>query len=281
MSLSSLVDRMAAVLARWRRARLLHPRGRSCTAEVVVWGTPGRPTGVGLVDRPGRYPALVRFSRGTPTPDGWPDVLGLAVRLYDADPAHPVDLLVSSSAAGPLRRHLPVPRRRFTGVYSTIMAYRAGRRRLWLAVLPDPASPDLGRSLADVDAALRTGTPRLRLAVASAVGPWRVFGEVRLGDPLDAGVDAATAFDPIGNLPAGLRATGPFARLRDRAYRGSRRARGATTRPDHPTGPPDPTRSDGPAQSGGPGRSNGPARSGGPGQSDGPAQSGGSTAVTV
>ncbi|MBQ1071658.1 phosphodiesterase [Micromonospora sp. C31] len=220
------VDRASAALTRLRRARLLHPAGRSFAGEVVVWGTAGPPTGVPLLDDAGRFPATVRLSKGVPTPGAWPDVLGLAVRLHRG-PGRPFDLLVSSSGAAPLLRNLPLPRRRFVGTYSTIMPLRAGRRRLFLAALADPDSPDLGRSLAEVTAAARADAPRLVLAVASAVGPWRPFGQVSLGGQLSARTDAALAFDPIGNLPPGLRAVGPIAWLREHAYRGSRRARGA------------------------------------------------------
>ncbi|MEH1101812.1 phosphodiesterase [Micromonospora sp. CPCC 205561] len=230
---ASLTDRAAvavehatAALTRLRRARLLHPAGRSFVGEVTVWGTPGPPTGVPLLDDPGRFPATVRLSRGVPTPEGWPDVLGLAVRLH-RDSGRPFDLLVSSSGAAPVLRNLPLPRRRFAGTYSTIMPLRAGRRRLFLAALADPDSPDLGRSLAEVATAARADAPRLVLAVASAVGPWRPFGEVGFGAQLSAREDAALAFDPIGNLPPGLRAVGPIAWLREQTYRGSRRARGA------------------------------------------------------
>ncbi|MEU7996812.1 phosphodiesterase [Micromonospora sp. NPDC049060] len=220
------VDRATAALTRLRRARLLHPAGRSFAGEVVVWGTPGPPTGVPLLDGPGRFRATVRLSKGVPTPGSWPDVLGLAVRLH-RDGGRPFDLLVSSSGAAPLLRNLPLPRRRFAGTYSTIMPFRAGRRRLFLAALADPESPDLGRSLAEVAAAARADAPRLVLAVASAVGPWRPFGQVSLGAQLSAREDAALAFDPIGNLPPGLRAVGPIAWLREHSYRGSRRTRGA------------------------------------------------------
>ncbi|MEH0973491.1 phosphodiesterase [Micromonospora sp. CPCC 205546] len=220
------VDRATAALTRLRRARLLHPAGRSFAGEVVVWGTPGPPTGVPLLDDPGHFRATVRLSRGVPTPQGWPDVLGLAVRLH-REAGRPFDLLVSSSGAAPLLRNLPLPRRRFAGTYSTIMPLRAGRRRLFLAALADPESPDLGRSLAEVSAVARADAPRLVLAVASAVGPWRPFGQVSLGAQLSASEDAALAFDPIGNLPPGLRAVGPIAWLREQTYRGSRRARGA------------------------------------------------------
>ncbi|MER7475534.1 phosphodiesterase, partial [Micromonospora sp. NPDC000018] len=88
-------------------------------------------------------------------------------------PGRPFDLLVSSSGAAPVLRHLPLPRRRFAGTYSTVVSFRTGRRRLLLAALADPESPDLGRSLAEVAAAARADAPRLVLAVASAVGPWR------------------------------------------------------------------------------------------------------------
>ncbi|MEH1167501.1 phosphodiesterase [Micromonospora sp. CPCC 205539] len=226
---ATAVVRAAAALTRLRRGRLVHPAGRSFTGEVQIWGTPGPPTGVALLDSPGRYPATVRLSKGVPTPGGWPDVLGLAVRVHtDTDTGRPFDLLVSSSGAAPGLRHLPLPRRRFSGTYSTIMCYRTRHRRLWLAALADPDAVDLGRSLAAVAAATRTDAPRLVLAVASAVGPWRPFGEVSLGAQLSARDDAALAFDPLGNLPPDLRVAGVLAWLRDQTYRGSRRARGAT-----------------------------------------------------
>ncbi|PZF87462.1 phosphodiesterase [Micromonospora deserti] len=220
------VEGATAALTRLRRARLLHPLGRSFTGEVTVWGAAGPPTGVTLLDRPGRYPATVRLSKGVPTPANWPDVLGLAVRLHRGA-ERPFDLLVSSSCAAPVLRHLPLPRRRFAGTYSTIMSYRTGRGRLYLAALADPESVDLGRDLAEVTAATRADCPRLVLAVASAVGPWRPFGQVSLGDQLSAQEDAELAFDPVDNLPAGLRMVGPLAWLRDHTYRASRRTRGA------------------------------------------------------
>ncbi|MGW8644899.1 hypothetical protein, partial [Micromonospora chalcea] len=165
----SAVERAAAALARLRHARLLHPAGRTFGGEVRIWGTPGPPTGVPLLDLPGRWPATIRLSKGVPTPGAWPDVLGVAVRLR-RDPEPPVDLLFSSSAAAPVLRNLPLPRRRFTGTYTSIMPFRAGGRRLFLAVLADPESPDLGRGLAEAGAAVAADEPRLVLAVASAAG---------------------------------------------------------------------------------------------------------------
>ncbi|MEV4714453.1 phosphodiesterase [Micromonospora sp. NPDC049374] len=230
-----ITERAARALARLRRGRMLHPAGRSFAGEVLVWGTSGPPTGVRLLDRPGHYPAIVRLSKGTPTPDAWPDVLGLAVRIH-RQAGRPFDLLVSSSAAAPVLRHLPLPRRRFTGTYSSIMSYRTGRRRLCLAALADPESPDLGHDLAGLSTAVAAGRPGLVLAVASAAGPWRPFGQVTIGDQLSARDDAALAFDPVGNIPEELRLAGPLAWLRQHTYRGSRRGRGATAQSGGSTG---------------------------------------------
>jgi hypothetical protein len=220
MPVPSAAERAAAALTRLRGARLLHPAGRSFAGEVMIWGTPGPPTGVPLLDDPGRYRATVRLSKGVPTPAGWPDVLGLAVRMH-RDGDRPFDLLVSSSGAAPVLRHLPLPRRRFTGTYSSIVSYRVGRRRLWLAALPDPDSTDLGRNLDEAAAATRADAPRLVLAVASAVGPWRPFGQVSIGTQLSAREDAALAFDPVGNLPDRLRAAGLIA-AQDQGVPGAR-----------------------------------------------------------
>ncbi|GIJ27536.1 hypothetical protein Vqi01_26980 [Micromonospora qiuiae] len=222
------------MLARLRRGRLLHPAGRSFSGEVFVWGVPA-PTGVRLLDEPGRYPATVRLSKGVPTPAGWPDVLGLAVRLHRPS-GRPFDLLVSSSAAAPLLRHLPLPRRRFAGTYSSIMSYRSARQRLWFAALADPESPDLGCDLTELTASARADAPRLLLAVASALGPWQLFGQVTLGDQLGAREDTALAYDPVGNAPEDLCLAGPLRWLREYSYRGSRRARKASAQSGGSTG---------------------------------------------
>ena len=59
--------------SRARGGWLLHPRGRTHRATVEAWG----------LLRPGRYAALVRLSKATPTPRHWPDLLGMGLRILD------------------------------------------------------------------------------------------------------------------------------------------------------------------------------------------------------
>ncbi|HYN96970.1 MAG TPA: phosphodiesterase, partial [Pilimelia sp.] len=118
--------------------RPLHPAGRTFTAEVEVWGGGERHWGAGLLDIAGRHEATVRVSKGAGTPDGWPDVLGLAIRVAGAGATGPFDLLLSSTGRAPGLRHLPTPRRDFTATYGSILPYHGRRGRVWLAALPAP-----------------------------------------------------------------------------------------------------------------------------------------------
>ncbi|WP_148086441.1 phosphodiesterase [Micromonospora sp. HM5-17] len=205
-------------IASWRGGRLLHPRGISFTGQADLWGR----LAVRLLGGPGRCPVTVRLSRGTPTPDGWPDLLGLAVRLHG--PAGPFDLLLSTTAERPLLRHLPVPRRDFAGPYGSLVGYRVDGRRVYvLARAPHP----LGRSLAELAAVAARGEVRLELLAAGVTGGWSTFGRITVGERLSAEVDAALAFDPDGAHRCALRPRGLIQRLRTVAYPLSQRTRGA------------------------------------------------------
>lgn len=211
--------------------RPLHPVGRAFTGQVAAWGTVGDPAwGATVLDRPGRYPAVVRVSKGAGTPPGWPDVLGLAIRLEL--PGGPFDLLLSSSGRPPGLRHLPLPRRGFTTVYGSLLAYRVTRdgqrRRVYLAALPDPGITDLGRTLADVADAADTPAGQMVLAAADPRGRYRPFAELTLDDPLPDG-DDALAFDPYRRHPADLRPEGLVQWLRGAVYRGAQRPRPGRT----------------------------------------------------
>lgn len=223
---AELLPALGRRLARWRGGRLLHPRGVSFRATVELFGPFARHV---LPGAPGRYAATARISRGVPTPEGWPDVLGLALRLHG--PAGPVDLLVSSAGRLPVLRHLPLPRFDLGGPYTSILSYRLGGRRVYLAALPERP---LGRTLDGVVRLAARGEAAVRLAVASAVGRWLPFGRVILDAQLSAAADAALAFDPTGNHPPELRTVGLIQRLRTITYAGSRHARGADEPPHQP-----------------------------------------------
>jgi hypothetical protein len=219
--------------ARARGARLLHPLGRTFTGELVTFGAPGRRWGAALIDEPATRPATVRVSKGAPTPAGWPDVLGLAVRVAVA--GRPVDLLLSTCAAPPVLRHLPLPRRDFGGRYGTLLACRAGGRRVFLATQPGPG---LGTTLEAVARAAAGPRVQLPLLVATRWGAWRAFALLRFGPALGADVDAALAFDPLVNHAPDLVPVGWLQRLRHRVYRASQQGRGRCTPPGvAPRGP--------------------------------------------
>ncbi|GAB3962893.1 phosphodiesterase [Plantactinospora veratri] len=209
---------MSSRLARWRGGRLLHPRGVSFTGEVELWGPLADP----LAGGSGRYPGTVRLSRGTPTPEGWPDLLGLAVRLHT--PGGPFDLLLSGTGRPPLLRHLPLPHRDFAGPYGSLLAYRFGGRRVYLLARADRP---LGASLDAVTEVAVRGEARLELLAAGWGRPWRAFGRVVLGTRLPAEVDAALAFDPDGRRGSALRPRGLLQWTRVRSYSSSQRGRGA------------------------------------------------------
>lgn len=225
---------LAARLAYARRHRILHPRGRSFAAEVHLWGLPGEPTGVHLLDRPARHRATVRLSKGTPTPTGWPDILGIAVRLHDVGPTGVFDLLLSTTGPGRILEHVPAPRRGFASRYGSILALHAAHDRWYLAALPDPESAPLGDTLDTVAAAAADGRASLLLAARRPHDSWQPYGRLRLGEPLNAAEEAALAFDPTRHQAPGLHPAGAVQALRGLTYRLSQRWRGVQS---EPTGP--------------------------------------------
>jgi hypothetical protein len=222
-----MVSFLVEAAARARHARLLHPRGRSFTAEWETFGGGRRRWGTTLFDVPQTLPALVRVSKGAPTPTGWPDVLGLAIRLPDS-----VDLLLSSSARMPVLRHVPLPRRDFGGGYGSLLAYRAGHDRVFLATKP---APGVGDTLDAVTRAATGDGLELMLMAATRWSGWQPVAAVRFGRLLDAETDAALAFNPIVNHAPDLVPVGWLQRLRGSVYWASQLGRGA--RPAGGTGP--------------------------------------------
>jgi hypothetical protein len=215
----------AKTVASIRRARAAHPRGGTFHATVRTAGGAG--CGVALLDEGGRYRALARFSRGLGLPEGWPDVLGIALRVYGgAGPDADLDLLVSTTLGrAPLIRHLPWPRRRWAVPYTTVAGYGTRQGRRYLALLPDPAAAHLGGDLATLAGAAASGQAAFRLAMAARRGDWRVLGRITVDEPVAPELDRTLAFDPVLRGAAELRTDGLLWRLRAAAYRGSRTGR--------------------------------------------------------
>jgi hypothetical protein len=230
---------LIAALTRVRGAKPMHPEGALFDAVLDRTGPP-RPWGVGWIDERSVDRVLVRLSRGAGLPAGWPDLLGLAIRVPAAGPgARPVDLLLSSTGRGRWSRMVPVLRRDAATVYSSIMSYGSPLGPVQFAALPERSGvPSEPTGLAGGVA--RQGL-RFTLAAGLEHGEWEPIGRLRLlapAAPLDPEVHVDAVLDP----PPGLTADGPMARFRRPAYAAARRARNA---PLH--APPAPPRPSGPA----------------------------------
>lgn len=208
-----------ALLARLRDARGFHPRGVAYRGIVRRAGLT-EPSGSPFLDGQGEHPALIRFSKGAGLPDPLPDVLGIAVRVLDADgPGRHRDLLFASSARRPGLRHLLVPGLRFASrLCSAILPYATPAGSVLLA-----AAAENGPSLDELDAG--AAPPPVRLLAATATGAWRNWAVVLPHERLSETESDALAFDPW-NAGADLRPSGLLNRLRHPAYAASRAGSG-------------------------------------------------------
>ena len=191
------------LLARARRDRALH-------ADGVVWAattTFVRPVaGVASLGAARPVDSLMRLSRAIGLPAAAPDVLGLALRLHDADgPGRPIHLLLASSPPPPLHCML-APARSFERTWFTgLLPYRVGECRTVLVARASGA----GRF------ALATADPGRRRP--------RPLAEIRVTGRLDPAPPEASSFDPVLHAAGGLRQdAGRLNGLRERAYRASR-----------------------------------------------------------
>ena len=204
----ALLAGVAALTGRVRTpARPLHPAGVVRRATIYRGGCPW-PTGVPFVDGAGPAPAVVRLSRSVGTPEGWPDVLGLALRV--PTPTGHGDLLLASTGRSRAGRWLLQPRVHQAGAtFASLMPYRSPTGPLLIAAWP---SPD-GRVFT--------------LAVARPWGDWSPFGHLEvLDEPVGPEDDPVISFDPVLNQVPGLESYAWAAALREGAYRAARRSRG-------------------------------------------------------
>ena len=194
------------LLARWRRAPAFHPDGVLYEGRTEVRG-PG-PLPVGEVD------CLVRLSKGIGTPQGVPDLLGIAVRLLHSPP---VDVLATSAPGGAgWRRFVLRPAARWGGTTLTSLMpwVRSGRRLTALVEAPkglDSPDPDV------LDGRLPL---TFRLRVVDKHGDAQA-GTITI---LRRSARDRPGFDPVLHAPPSWRlAPAWLSTIRERAYGGSRR----------------------------------------------------------
>ena len=194
-----------------RGERAVHARGRTFRGQAVLPG--GAETGAELLDEPGTYDAVVRFSRSVGLPPWLPDVFGLAVRLVDAHgPGAHQDLLLDVTRRAPIARRLPWPGRDATGrIYGSLLPYDVAGLRLLLGARAVPGTPPV-RSLDALPEQLE-----LALLVAPLRGRWREVGRVRTSAELPAPQGRRTRFTPA-MTGGGLQPAGPFQTWRAQSY---------------------------------------------------------------
>lgn len=213
-------------IRRVRGPRPIHTRGLWLEGGAVVHDH-GLRSGISWIDRPGSTPASARISRSAGTPDGLPDVVGLALRFHHAgsDPAPATfsDVLLSSTGWAFPTRFVLVPRFSASRApLTTMMPYLGdhgpvlvGARTLDPSGLPSSLR-GFGRSLGSSPwtLGLYFGTPR---------GPWQHFGTLTLA--LAPGSEHLR-FDAVLNPLAGARTYDWARKVREPSYALSRRGRG-------------------------------------------------------
>lgn len=168
-------------------------------------------TGVPFIDDAGPVAAIVRLSRSVGTPEPWPDVLGLAIRV--PTPSGHGDVLLASTGRSRAGRWALQPRVRVAGTtFASLMPYRSPTGPVLISARPEPD----GR--------------RFTLCVARPLGAWCRFADLVVHDePVGDRDDPIISFDTVLNQVPGLESYAWAARLREGAYQAARRSRGEQT----------------------------------------------------
>jgi hypothetical protein len=208
------------VLKVLRPDRPIHPAGVALTGTVERRpGSVG--SGIPWIDSAGIQMVSGRLSRSLGMPPGWPDILGLALRITTE--TGPADVLLASTPMSwPGRLVLTAHRYASNSRLTSLMPYKGPKGPVLLAARPEntgkglPATPDAFRR------ALATGTWTLGLYHARPTGRWIRFGTLVL--TLDPGKsDLSTRFDPLMHPLPGARTYKWAGRLRKPSYEVARR----------------------------------------------------------
>lgn len=188
-------------LARVRGAsKPLHPKGKVLLGTLTT-GLADESTGVAWLDHDVEHPGvIVRTSRAVGLPAPVPDIRGLAFRV--PSPGRPADILLASTGLGLVSRFVLTARRESGGPLSSLLPYRSPDGPLLLGARSD-------------------GGTGFDLLWASLAGGWRRFGHLAVGG--QEAPDQPIRFDPVHNVPPGLRQYAWVERLRSPAYATARR----------------------------------------------------------
>lgn len=201
-----------------RPNRPIHPVGVALTGTVQRHGRSAA-SGIGWIDSAGTNQVRARMSRSVGTPPGWPDIIGLALRITTE--TGPADVLLASTPLAWPGRLLLIPRRRASGNLTSLMPYRGGKGPVLLAARTEAPGPPLPAAPDGFRRALQSGTWTLGLYSARPMGRWTRFGTLTLAlDPDEA--DTATRFDPLAHTLPGAGNYRWASRLREPSYAAAR-----------------------------------------------------------
>ena len=183
-----------AAAKRVRPVRPIHPAGLHLQGRLERHDNSFE-SGIPWVDTPGSDEVEARLSRSLGLPAGWPDVIGLALRVGIQD--GPADILLSSTGMSRAGRYLLLMHRDArAAALTTLMPYEGAFGPVQLAArslrphLRLPAEPDGFRQ------ALGGSEWVLGLYHGRPDAGWHRFGTMALR-PMAGGGDSELRFDPI------------------------------------------------------------------------------------
>lgn len=242
-----LLAPLAALAARARRGRPLHPTGTVCAGEVIAAAED--PTLVPLAHQLAGA-AVVRLSGALWRRPGPPDLLGCAIRFRGPRPlatlVAPEDQDLLFATVPHLWLTLPAMFRTRRGDYLHNAYYTAalldlpGLGPAEFRLVPVPAAVQSGATREErLAAAMQAGVARLRLEIRREHRPWQHLCDLRLRGRLEQG-DADLEFTPF-HMGLGLRPRGFVSAMRAAVYAASQARRAVeSARPPAPAPDPSP-----------------------------------------
>jgi len=201
-----------------RPDRPIHPSGVALAGTIEK--RPGAASGISWIDSPGSDAVSARLSKSIGTPPGWPDILGLALRI--ATEPGPADVLLASTPLSwPGRLLLTAHRDAGERSFSSLMPSKGARGPVLLAARAEPTGQRLPATPDAFRRALDGGTWTLGLFYARPTGPWTRFGTLTLSLAQDE--DTAARFDPLDHVLPGARTYRWAGRLRRPSYSAARK----------------------------------------------------------